>query len=1743
MTRLMLATCLLGLLVGGVHAADRLPAVQYDFDAFDAGEWYKDWTRGDPSQVSRVAEGGVTFVRLQRSEPGATMIERSLPIDASWKSLLVSARLRGKDIKTGGKSYETPLVQVIFFDAGGQQVGGWPAKLQVPLDTDWHVQRQRYVLPEGAATVRLQLWLINSSGVFDVDWLKVQPLREGELPDATDQPLSWDFEGLGPRWPEGWTRGDPALVSIAEENGNHFLRIDRKTKEQSAIISREVYLDPTWPAVTVSARVRASGLDKGEQVWMTGNVQITFKDSSGKQVGGWPKKLDVQADCDWSPREHRYEVPAGAAVLEIAVGMWAAAGRFDVDDLVVTPHKPGELPGGEKPRWGEEPAVALGEHRGEMVLNGLWRFCPATVKNPTDANWGWIRVPSNWQASSGPGVVLRGGGWGDVNLRELPAALYERPFTVPREWSGRSVVLRLDRVSTDAVIFVDGQKAGSIAWPSGEVDLTPLVKPGQQQALRIEVFATAFDEEVLEFMETMDLQVSKKKSSLEARGLIGDVVLASRPREAHLGDVAVRTSVRDKRLTLVLEALGVTTPGAATVRADVIDAATGQLAKSFTAAADLKAAASQRLELSWNWEDPKLWDVDQPNLYQLRLTVNGDGLRDSQLLTFGFREFHVDGRGFVLNGKPIRLRPYLAPNGYFSHDGVPEVVAGRIEGLRKAGFNFLEIWPTDISRRGSECNFDVWYREADRQGILISGVVPSVNTAVVDSSWRPIWESEQGKPAWTKRVEQYLHLRKNHPSVVMWGISGNFFGHPQDQNPRLIGRRDVYPDSKARAAGRDAIETLRGLDPTRVPITHQGSDIGDIHTVNMYLCLIPLQEREEWLSEWAKDGQMPFMPVEFGVPQFNTFLRGRNSFGGNILTEPWLSEYAAIYLGPQAYELETKEYREGMVSRFKNGQDYQSWHAGNEVLWQSPAMQSITRLFVENTWRSWRAWGITGGMIPWDNGYQWKTLLQHDRDVAVEFVPGQRGRHTPTVPLRVLRPYEAPVAALTETGEALQRNNQPTLAFIAGEARQGFTDKDHLFLVGQTVAKQIVLINDAREELPFRGEWRAVVGETQVASGRFEGKLPVAANRFEPFSFALPATIPADTVDGRIELAATIGDRTHADRFDFRVHRPVPSTSSTVLAIDPKGLTTTMLKQVGVEVRPWSGDASGVVVIGREALSDDPAMLGKIEPQVRAGVTAIVFAQTPQTLERYFGFRVSPHLSRRVFPVSTTHPVTKGLDAESLRDWNGASTLVEPYPDLNRPDTKLGASSPYYGWRWGNRGSVATGAIEKPHHSGWTPIIECEFDLAYSPLMELRVGNGRIIWCQLDLEDQLDTPPATRLLIQLLEYAAKPGSRPESVTASYLGGPRDLDLLESIGLDFKPINALPDQPGLLILGGDANVDDAALRSFAEMGGRVLVLSRDVGAAPLGMAIESKPGFLGSLKAPDWSEAAGLSASDLRLRNTLDWSVLSGAAGMSVAADGLLAVQRIGSGVIVFAQLDPRRLPADEKTYFRFSRWRQTRALCQLIANLGGQFHGDRRLFRPVDSVDPFVDLSGDWRAIFTNRIDDPNDGKHPDPGVSDKARALCAADVDDSRWDVLPTPGSWEKAGGSWASSNGEAVFRKTIDVPESMLQRELVLHLGAIDDRDETYVNGVKVGASPEGVDSQWNVERRYPVPAGALKPGRNVIAVRIWDQFGGGGFNGPKLEMRLSPLPREVKHPLYHRDYRSDYPLGDDPYRYYRR
>jgi sialate O-acetylesterase len=63
------------------------------------------------------------------------------------------------------------------------------------------------------------------------------------------------------------------------------------------------------------------------------------------------------------------------------------------------------------------------------------------------------------------------------------------------------------------------------------------------------------------------------------------------------------------------------------------------------------------------------------------------------------------------------------------------------------------------------------------------------------------------------------------------------------------------------------------------------------------------------------------------------------------------------------------------------------------------------------------------------------------------------------------------------------------------------------------------------------------------------------------------------------------------------------------------------------------------------------------------------------------------------------------------------------------------------------------------------------------------------------------------------------------------------------------------------------------------------------------------------------------------------------------------------------------------------------------------------------------------------------------------------------------------------------------------------------IDDNDVTYVNGTQVG----GING-YNVPRVYNIPAGLLKKGKNVIAVRVEDTGGGGGIYGDSTDCSLT-------------------------------
>jgi sialate O-acetylesterase len=112
---------------------------------------------------------------------------------------------------------------------------------------------------------------------------------------------------------------------------------------------------------------------------------------------------------------------------------------------------------------------------------------------------------------------------------------------------------------------------------------------------------------------------------------------------------------------------------------------------------------------------------------------------------------------------------------------------------------------------------------------------------------------------------------------------------------------------------------------------------------------------------------------------------------------------------------------------------------------------------------------------------------------------------------------------------------------------------------------------------------------------------------------------------------------------------------------------------------------------------------------------------------------------------------------------------------------------------------------------------------------------------------------------------------------------------------------------------------------------------------------------------------------------------------------------------------------------------------------------------------------------------------------------------DDSQWPTMELPAPWEARG--FPGLDGIVWFRKTIEITATEANQPAVIELAKIDDIDETYINGVKVG----GV-AQWDELRKYTIPAGILKAGRNVIAVKVQDDQGGGGIYGEASTMKLT-------------------------------
>lgn len=142
--------------------------------------------------------------------------------------------------------------------------------------------------------------------------------------------------------------------------------------------------------------------------------------------------------------------------------------------------------------------------------------------------------------------------------------------------------------------------------------------------------------------------------------------------------------------------------------------------------------------------------------------------------------------------------------------------------------------------------------------------------------------------------------------------------------------------------------------------------------------------------------------------------------------------------------------------------------------------------------------------------------------------------------------------------------------------------------------------------------------------------------------------------------------------------------------------------------------------------------------------------------------------------------------------------------------------------------------------------------------------------------------------------------------------------------------------------------------------------------------------------------------------------------------------------------------------------------------------------------------------------------------------------LDDAAWTRITNPDQWEKT--ELKDLDGSVWYRAKVLLTDAQAKKACVLHLGVVDDDDETWVNGQRVGSTKNP-----QAQRDYTIPAGLLRDGFNLITVRVVDTGGLGGFMTPGLvglesgparipltnwryriavDLRSAPLPAEGKN-----------------------
>jgi hypothetical protein len=234
------------------------------------------------------------------------------------------------------------------------------------------------------------------------------------------------------------------------------------------------------------------------------------------------------------------------------------------------------------------------------------------------------------------------------------AAWYQKEVELPEGWSGKRIVLFLERCHWESTVYVNGNMAGtqnSLATPH-EYEVTNLLTRGKN------LISIRIDNRVIIPIGVNSHSISDHTQS-NWNGITGDISLIATSK-VFINDIRVFPDIHKKNVKVVVSVKNsgkIDFKGKLKIQAQSFNTDLRQNlpAKNVTIVTN---SEEQQIVLNYKIRKPQLWSEFSPSLYKLSVTLKdlNKNVIDSSSVDFGMREFKPNGTRFEINGLPVFLR-------------------------------------------------------------------------------------------------------------------------------------------------------------------------------------------------------------------------------------------------------------------------------------------------------------------------------------------------------------------------------------------------------------------------------------------------------------------------------------------------------------------------------------------------------------------------------------------------------------------------------------------------------------------------------------------------------------------------------------------------------------------------------------------------------------------------------------------------------------------------------------------------------------------------------------------------------------------------------------------------------------------------------------------------------------------------------------------------------------------------------